>query len=748
DEDKQYWQDEGFDALYDGIKADIQKKKKVRDDRVRENSKKLIEKAKKTEYKEALALAHQIAYLEGDNDKIEFAKTSIVDYQKALNKEGVQKLDELISTEEFKNFDKYHSYDKILPVLASYPTKYKPFTIGEKTVLNVKPEVWNRYQTLVKKYEAQEEAILKTKGLFRMRQIYRDGVKNYTNNVNKESFTKLISRFDSVLTDDDFQKLLTNKVALDFNRWAKDTKDILVRKRFKALDNALKDAITQADLAFNSNDPKGRRNAVSYFEESLSVAQKFKGNIFNKFGSVEWEKEDGLAKNIKQKYLEYLKAATEKEIAEVRALSLDALQTGKYKRAINLWRKSDTEGNTEADNIFSEFSESEFALVKQSDNVTSEMDKTRGNVLVLWREKMNRIKELAWKDRDFLEAEAKVQDVLKDSQFKLSLENKDNDIVDFYAECRGELEKLAWFVKGLQHFDAQAPNNQSRWVDKAGTSVDKFAMVHVPGGPFLLGSNNNRHPIETPRHEVLVPSFLLDRTEVTLKDYERFLLDTKALGLDGPHQESQFCPEGCGSAGLKNGHLPIFFKSLSELQGSDITKFKPVFGVSWHDAMAYAKWAGKDLPTEAEWEKAASYNFAAKNGEDRKLTFPWGNNFAANKLARAPGFDKFELKDIQIAGNIVEGRSSCGALDLVGNLWEWCKDSYKRYPNSFAADSRFGGNNRVIRGGSYQDYDKNFFRTTHRECANPNDKVLGIGFRCIKRLPAKVAGLGPKRKGR
>lgn len=218
-------------------------------------------------------------------------------------------------------------------------------------------------------------------------------------------------------------------------------------------------------------------------------------------------------------------------------------------------------------------------------------------------------------------------------------------------------------------------------------SAEDGMILHlVPAGRFTMGSNANDN--EKPPHEVELLAFWIDETEVTNEMYSACV----ATGI---------CSQPIDSSFLDN---PAY-------------KNHPVVFVRWQDARIYCEWAGRRLPTEAEWEKAA-------RGTDTRA-FPWGNAIPTNQLAN------FNGTGTTAVGRYPKGASPYGVLDMTGNVWEWVSSLYKSYPYNFG-DGRENLNStddRVLRGSSWYN-DITNLRLTYRGRSTPNDASNRVGFRC------------------
>ena len=224
------------------------------------------------------------------------------------------------------------------------------------------------------------------------------------------------------------------------------------------------------------------------------------------------------------------------------------------------------------------------------------------------------------------------------------------------------------------------------------------SMVLVPAGEFTMGSQKG-DPDERPAHQVYLDAFSIDRYEVTVGQYASFL------------QEA-------------GGHTPSDWATMNQLAHQK----RPVANVDWADAAAYCKWAGKRLPTEAEWEKAA-------RGTDGRL-YPWGNEAPTSLHANYGKTGSSHHGALAPVGTLEGGKSPYGTYDMAGNVWEWVSDwydhdYYKNSPSRNPTGPPTGGY-KVIRGGSWNSNPR-ALRSSDRYWDPPSFRSQYVpGFRCAK----------------
>jgi rhamnose transport system permease protein len=220
-------------------------------------------------------------------------------------------------------------------------------------------------------------------------------------------------------------------------------------------------------------------------------------------------------------------------------------------------------------------------------------------------------------------------------------------------------------------------------------------MVEIPAGPFTMGSDDT-DPNEAPAHVVDLPTFFMDKFEVTNADFTMFVEAT------GYQTEAE-----------QRGDKKNWRTYDTEGRGNH-----PVVKVAFNDAQAFCGWLGQRLPTEEEWEKAA-------RGTDQR-SFPWGNLWDTTRAnVRLSG-----LRGTAAVGSFSTGASPYGVEDMAGNVWEWTDSPYVAYPSSTYQDPQYSTEARVTRGGGWFD-DQKQVSTTNRSAALPQTANDDLGFRCV-----------------
>jgi sulfatase modifying factor 1 len=239
--------------------------------------------------------------------------------------------------------------------------------------------------------------------------------------------------------------------------------------------------------------------------------------------------------------------------------------------------------------------------------------------------------------------------------------------------------------------------------------------VLIPAGSFLMG-DALAGDFERPVHEVWLDDYWMDETPVTNAQFREFVESTGYL----TESERQ------GSAW---GHDGSDFAMIPGLTWRDYAAARddhPVVLVSWDDATAFAHWAGKRLPTEAEWEKAA-------RGGLTSASYPWGDNEVDGSqcnFARRFGETVPTTPVHAFAPNMY------GLYDMVGNVWQWCDDWFQEdaYALSEASNPAgpSGGTHKVRRGGSWNVIQSFRLRCANRGAFAPNQVAANVGFRCVQ----------------
>ncbi|WFU51568.1 formylglycine-generating enzyme family protein [Sinorhizobium terangae] len=224
-------------------------------------------------------------------------------------------------------------------------------------------------------------------------------------------------------------------------------------------------------------------------------------------------------------------------------------------------------------------------------------------------------------------------------------------------------------------------------------------LIGIPAGPFVFGRDDGPEN-ERPRRVLDGQAFAINRTEITNRQYRRFVEET--------------------------GHRSAFYANHPALGLDD----RPVVGVSWGDATAFCRHYGLSLPSERQYERAAR----GANG----AAFPWGEhgnvvpaNFGTDDCCSGDARDGYPMT--APADAFADGASEEGVLNLVGNVWEWTSDIYAPYEGNASGES--AGQYRVLRGGSWNS-DPSHLTTTYRLAYDPEFRFAANGgFRCVRSEP-------------
>lgn len=325
------------------------------------------------------------------------------------------------------------------------------------------------------------------------------------------------------------------------------------------------------------------------------------------------------------------------------------------------------------------------------------------------------------------------------ARFFESAEMKLNVLKDFMLAFNHEWQHQELLVYDLQHLlqDKYQPK-LIKSVPKQNGHSHKKEMIKIPGGIYELGfdilkwKDQFAYDIEMPQHKVYLNDYLIDNTPVTNSDYLKFIED-------GGYGNFKFwLDEGWQWVNNNKIEAPLYWGRdengswfKCDFKGKRfIENFpdEPVTNVSFFEADAYARWAGKRLPTEAEWEKAAAWD------EDKgsKRLYPWGDE--------APDELKCNLLESRIWSPAdvfayEQGKSSYGCYGMIGDTWEWTGSEFVAYPgfrSGFAEyNDKWFSNQKVLKGGSFGT-PKDSTRNTYRNFFKTHERWMISGFRCAK----------------
>ena len=318
---------------------------------------------------------------------------------------------------------------------------------------------------------------------------------------------------------------------------------------------------------------------------------------------------------------------------------------------------------------------------------------------------------------------------------------------------------------------ACASSINSSGINTSEIKPDSDGMVLIPAGEFTMGSNKKEGNVsmfrdanalnpygfderlyvdERPAHQLTLPAFRIDQYEVTNAQYRKYTTETKhAVPITWRENAYDATKEILLTLSLdvlrqlaaNNFRLDMDASTMNreallvEMEKANAARDNfPVTMVSWSDAYDYCYWAGKRLPTEAEWEKAAR--------GPQGFEYPWGNTWDPKKINTMSNDSDIPYSPV---GSFPGDKSDYGVYDMASNVAEWVRDWYQAYPDALPADanSNYGRVQRVIRGGmaSSGHYDSMsiVFRNARRMHYSPNSTGIDLGFRCAKNVESPSA---------
>lgn len=273
-------------------------------------------------------------------------------------------------------------------------------------------------------------------------------------------------------------------------------------------------------------------------------------------------------------------------------------------------------------------------------------------------------------------------------------------------------------------------NNNNNLETKVHSSQKKD-MVPIPGGLFDIGFTGDgfSYDNELPEHKVYLYDYEIDLTPVSNGDFMKFIEE------GGYENYKYWLSDGWDLVQEFKWSAPLYWFKKGDVWMkkdffgvSPINLDEPVMNVSYYEADAYANWAKKRLPTEAEWEKAASWNDDIK----KKTKYPWGDQIPTPEHANL--LESFLWRPSK-CGSYEQGKSFYGCYQMIGDVWEWTCSEYSLYPGFKSKfpeyTDKWAINQKVLRGGSFAT-PRRQIRNSYRNYFKPHERILFAGFRCAK----------------
>ncbi|MGI8719369.1 MAG: ergothioneine biosynthesis protein EgtB [Nitrososphaeraceae archaeon] len=315
-----------------------------------------------------------------------------------------------------------------------------------------------------------------------------------------------------------------------------------------------------------------------------------------------------------------------------------------------------------------------------------------------------------------------------------------NLVYDIELANQHEMQHQELLIYDLQHyfqrFDDAEDNYQPK-INKRPNSIDnpvvEQGIVKIPGGLYELGFSRSDfcYDNEVPEHKTYLNAYEIDTYPVTNKQFMAF------IDAGGYEDYTFWLSDGWDIVNEKKWDSPLYWQKMEghwykkDFGGlNKISPDEPVTNVSYYEADAYSKWAGKRLPTEAEWEKAASWNEDVK----KKTNYPWGDELPSDLKANM--LESWNWAPCQI-GSYPQGKSYYGCQQMLGDVWEWTSSEYVLYPGFRSKFSEYTDkwaiNQKVLRGGSFAT-PRSQIRNSYRNYYKPHERIPFSGFRCVRDL--------------
>jgi ergothioneine biosynthesis protein EgtB len=319
-----------------------------------------------------------------------------------------------------------------------------------------------------------------------------------------------------------------------------------------------------------------------------------------------------------------------------------------------------------------------------------------------------------------------------DEQMLAFLESADESVLSVVRlGLEHEMQHQELLVYDIKHLLCDKFEPQMKAPPRASVIVE--GMVEIEGGLFSIGAQTDGFAWdnEKPAHQVFTKDFALDRALVSNGDYLEFIRD------GGYENFRWWFSEGWEAVNRESWRAPLYWelhdgewtiRDFSGLATAVSRKDEPVTHVSFFEASAFAKWAGKRLPTEAEWERAACYDARRQTSN----AFPWGNTEPDSGKANLFENGYWSVAPI---GAFPEGANGYGCQQMIGDVWEWTTSDYVPYPGFKAEFDEYNDkwfvNQKVLRGGSFATPQLHI-RSTYRNFFHAHERWMISGFRCAR----------------